>query len=85
MAIVIETLQQYADAGYVLHLDCARCGRRPRTLAEICALGHGNTAMPDFRPTCAKCGERLQKIVEPPQNQGGRPSYLLQPQPVQKS
>lgn len=78
MTIVYETLQQYADGGFTIHLDCPRCGRRPDLdLARLCAMGHGNRPLPDFHPTCANCRERLQKIVAPPQEAGGRPKFLL--------
>jgi hypothetical protein len=77
MGIVAETLQQYLDQGFTLYLDCPRCGRRPTTLARLCAMGYGNEPLPDFHPTCAKCRERLQKIVEPPRETGGRPGFLL--------
>jgi hypothetical protein len=80
MEIVTETLQQYLDGGYVVGLDCYKCGRQPDVdLAGLCAFGHGNRRLPGLNLRCKKCGERLQKIVQPPKNDGGRPGYLVTP------
>jgi hypothetical protein len=77
MKIVIETIQQYADAGYAVQTYCWTCQKSGKLdLAKLCQRGFGRTPLSAYREPC-KCGVVPQKIVTPPAEKGGRPEFLM--------